>query len=124
MKGFNPGKGTGMDGAFSKALVGNQKNLPEHLKAKIEAAPESPNKMVKKSPMKKMDPPKTQAKIKKMIVSGIEKNMDDRDIRNKINKMSSGNLDYTYDRKTKKVTIKKGNTTGFEGMNETDPDKG
>ena len=76
------------------------------------------------SAFQKLDPPKTQAKIKKMIVSGIEKNMDDRDIRDKINKMSSGKFDYTYDRKTKKVTIKKGNTTGFEGMSETDPDKG
>ena len=31
------------------------------------------------SAMRKLDPPKTQAKIKKMIVSGIEKGMDDRD---------------------------------------------
>ena len=37
-----------------KALIGNQKNLPEELKAKILAAPEeSPNKMYgKKSPKK------------------------------------------------------------------------
>ena len=79
---------------------------------------------MKKSPMKKMDPPATQAKIKKMIIAGIEKNMDDRDIRNKINQMSDGSLDYTYNRKTKKVTIKKGGSTGFEGFDETDPDKG
>ena len=72
----------------------------------------------------KADPPKTQDKIKKMIVSGIDKGMDDRDIRAKINQMSDGSLDYTYDRKTKKVTIKKGGSTGFEGFDETDPDKG
>ena len=76
------------------------------------------------SAFQKMDPPETQAKIKKMIIAGIEKNMDDRDIRNKINQMSDGSLDYTYNRKTKKVTIKKGGSTGFEGFDETDPDKG
>ena len=83
----------------------------------------SPNKM-KKSPMKKMDSPATQAKIKKMIIAGIEKGKDDRDIRAKINQMSDGSLDYIYNRKTKKVTIKKGGSTGFEGFDETDPDKG
>ena len=36
-----------------KALVGKQNNLPGHLKAKIEAAPESPAKMMKKSPAKR-----------------------------------------------------------------------
>jgi len=35
-----------------KKLIGKQGNLPEHLKAKIEAAPESPTKMMKKSPTK------------------------------------------------------------------------
>jgi len=35
-----------------KKLVGNQHRLPEHLKAKIEAAPESPAKMKKKSAAK------------------------------------------------------------------------
>ena len=30
---------------MDKVLVGNQKNLPEHLKKKIEAAPESPTKL-------------------------------------------------------------------------------
>jgi hypothetical protein len=29
---------------MTKKLVGKQHNLPEHLKAKIKAAPESPNK--------------------------------------------------------------------------------
>jgi len=38
---------------LDKELVGKQKNLPEHLKAKIEAAPESPAKM--KSPIKAHD---------------------------------------------------------------------
>lgn len=36
-----------------KKLVGKQHNLPEHLKAKIKAAPESPNKKYK-TVMKKM----------------------------------------------------------------------
>ena len=36
-----------------KALVGKQNNLPAELKAKIEAAPESPAKMMKKSPAKR-----------------------------------------------------------------------
>jgi len=36
-----------------KALVGKQKNLPEHLKKAILAAPESPAKSYGKSPMKK-----------------------------------------------------------------------
>jgi len=35
-----------------KKLIGKQHRLPEHLKAKIEAAPESPAKMMKKSPTK------------------------------------------------------------------------
>ena len=35
-----------------KALIGKQSRLPEHLKAKILAAPESPTKMMKKSPAK------------------------------------------------------------------------
>ena len=36
-----------------KKLVGKQHNLPEHLKAKIEAAPESPNKKYKSAMKKK-----------------------------------------------------------------------
>ena len=36
-----------------KALIGKQNNLPEQLKAKILAAPDSPAKMMKKSPAKK-----------------------------------------------------------------------
>jgi len=35
-----------------KKLIGKQHRLPEHLKAKIEAAPESPAKMKKKSLIK------------------------------------------------------------------------
>jgi len=35
-----------------KALIGKQSRLPEHLKAKILAAPESPAKMKRKSPVK------------------------------------------------------------------------
>lgn len=37
-----------------KALVGKQGNLPTHLQEKILAAPESPAKMYKKSPVKQM----------------------------------------------------------------------
>jgi hypothetical protein len=37
-----------------KALVGKQGNLPMHLQEKIKAAPESPAKMYKKSPVKQM----------------------------------------------------------------------
>ena len=37
--------GLGIMSPMDKELVGNQKNLPEHLKKKIEAAPESPNKL-------------------------------------------------------------------------------
>lgn len=59
MNGFNPGAGTGMGSSpnkmnspTDKSLVGNQKNLPPHLRKKIEAAPPltakekfSPNKI-------------------------------------------------------------------------------
>jgi hypothetical protein len=38
-----------------KALIGKQKNLPEALKAKIMAGPESPAKMMNKSPLKQDD---------------------------------------------------------------------
>ena len=36
-----------------KKLVGKQHNLPEHLKAKIKAAPESPNKKYKSDAQRK-----------------------------------------------------------------------
>ena len=182
MKGFDPGKGTGMSKAAMKMAKKSamQKKFPDLNKdGKITQADvlmgrgviDSPKKM-KKSPMKKevfdntgpararrekarlkkeredkrarattfvdkttaqykkssamkkIDPPATQAKIKKMIIAGIEKGKDDRDIRAKIDQMSDGSLDYVYNRKTKKVTIKKGGSTGFEGFDETDPDKG
>lgn len=42
--------------AMKKALVGNQKNLPEELKAKIKAAPESPAKKHHKMSPAKMSP--------------------------------------------------------------------
>ena len=83
----------------------------------------SPNKM-KKSPMKKMDPPAKQAKIKKMIIAGIEKGKDDRDILKKVREMSDGSVEYTYNRKTKKVKVYPKGHSGFEGELETDPDKG
>lgn len=55
LKGFLTGKGKKKDETpAKKALVGNQKNLPEHLKAKIDAAP-APGKMYGKSMAKKYD---------------------------------------------------------------------
>ena len=51
-KGDSPAK-MKKDSPMEKELVGKQKNLPEHLKKAIEAAPESPAKMGhKKSPAK------------------------------------------------------------------------
>ena len=76
------------------------------------------------SAFQKMDPPETQAKIKKMIVSGIEKGMDDRDIMKKIRSMTDGSKEYTYNRKTKEVRVYPKGRSGFEGELETDPDKG
>ena len=55
LKGFLTGKGKKTkkeETPVKKALVGNQKNLPEHLKAKIDAAP---GKMYGKSMAKKYD---------------------------------------------------------------------
>ena len=72
----------------------------------------------------KADPPKTQDKIKKMIISGIEKGMDDRDILKKVREMSDGSKEYTYNRKTKEVRVYPKGRSGFEGELETDPDKG
>ena len=78
------------------------------------------------SPKKKLKaaPPETQAKIKKMIVCGIEKGMDDRDIMKKIRSMTDGSKEYTYNRKTKEVRVYPKGRSGFEGELETDPDKG
>jgi hypothetical protein len=84
----------------------------------------SPKKAMSPKKKLKADPPETQAKIKKMIISGIEKGKDDRDIMKKINSMSSGNVEYTYNRNTKKVKVRKKGASGFEGELETDPDKG
>jgi hypothetical protein len=81
-------------------------------------------KLKKASAMKKMDPPAKQAKIKKMIIAGIEKGKDDRDILKKINSMSDGSVEYTYNRKTKQVKVRPKGASGFEGELETDPDKG
>ena len=54
-KGDSPAK-MKKDSPMEKELVGKQKNLPEHLKKAIEAAPESPAKMGHKdSPAKKYD---------------------------------------------------------------------
>ena len=66
-----------------KKLIGKQGNLPEHLKAKIEAAPESPTKMMKKSPTKmaKKSPTKKinpfSAEYKRMTVNQRKKKYGD-----------------------------------------------
>ena len=57
------------------------------------------------SPMYKMDPPKRQEEITKMIQSGIQKNKTDKEIDKKIKKMSDGKNTYKYNRKTGEVTV-------------------
>ena len=57
---------------MTKALVGKQHRLPEHLKAKIEAAPESPAKMKKESATKMK---KSMAKKKPNKFSAEYRNM-------------------------------------------------
>jgi len=104
-----------MEGAM-KAMDGAMKAMSPK-----KAMDESPKKAM--SPKKKLDSPETQAKIKKMIISGIEKNISDREIRDNVDDMSDGSLDYNWNRKNKTVTIKKGGSTGFEGLDENDPDK-
>ena len=78
------------------------------------------------SAFQKLDPPETQAKIKKMILSGLDKGKSDKDIMKKINSMSSGDIEYTYNRDKRKVKTRRIKTggMGFEGELETDPDKG
>ena len=50
-----------------KKLVGKQHNLPEHLKAKIKAAPESPNKKYKSDAQRKaVHASKAESAMKKM----------------------------------------------------------
>jgi len=64
-----------------KKLIGKQHRLPEHLKAKIEAAPESPAKMKKKSIAKKKDGKVNpfSAEYKRMTVSQRRKKYNKRD---------------------------------------------
>jgi|14_taG_2_1085336.scaffolds.fasta_scaffold10097_1 hypothetical protein len=74
-----------------KKLIGKQHRLPEHLKAKIEAAPESPAKMKKKSIAKKKDAKVNpfSAEYKRMTVSQRRKKYNKRD--------EAGNFDKTKD---------------------------
>ena len=65
-----------------KALVGKQANLPAELKAKIEAAPESPAKMMKKSPAKMMK--KSPAKKKTDGASNLLKAVPNKKAYNKL----------------------------------------
>jgi len=86
-----------------KKLIGKQHRLPEHLKAKIEAAPESPAKMKKKSIAKKKDGKVNpfSAEYKRMTVSQRRKKYNKRD--------EAGNFDKTKDTYKKiNVKIKKG----------------
>ena len=83
-----------------KKLIGKQGNLPEHLKAKILAAPESPTKMMKKSPTKmkksmakkKGDINPFSAEYKRMTVSQRKKKYGD-DYKSKL--QGSGKDDIT-----------------------------
>ena len=61
-KGDSPAK-MKKDSPMEKELVGKQKNLPEHLKKAIEAAPESPAKMGHKKSPAKMGHKKSPAKM-------------------------------------------------------------
>jgi len=45
-----------METPLDKALVGNQKNLPKHLRDAIEAAPETPVKMIRNIIIATADP--------------------------------------------------------------------
>ena len=83
-----------------KALIGKQNNLPAELKAKIEAAPESPTKMMKKSPakrdvtdtkqLKKMNKEDKQMKKDMLNSSQLQANKDT---------VSQSNIDYFSDNK-------------------------
>jgi len=60
---------------LDRALVGDQKNLPDHLKKKIEAAPtkmvdKDPMKMVKKDPMKMVDPSPMKVVVNPITIAG------------------------------------------------------
>lgn len=61
---------------LDRALVGDQKNLPDHLKEKIEAAPptkmvdKDPMKMAEKDPMKMVDPSPMKVVINPITVAG------------------------------------------------------
>lgn len=58
------------------------------------------------SPMYKMDPPKRQEEIIKMIQTGIQKDKSDKEIMKKIHKMSDGKNTYEYNRKTGEVQVR------------------
>ena len=57
--------GLGSMSPMDKELVGDQHKLPEHLKKKIEAAPESPNKLVVESKEKKQQEEKKEKENKR-----------------------------------------------------------
>ena len=77
-----------------KKLIGNQHRLPEHLKAKIEAAPESPGKLKKSATKLKKE---SVAKLKKSATK-MKKSM----AKNKINPFSAEYKRMTVSQRKKK----------------------
>jgi len=83
---------------MTKKLVGKQHNLPEHLKAKIEAAPESPNKKYKSDAQRKaVHASKAESAMKKKGCKSAYKKYDEdsamkmyKNKRNKSNKPCTG----------------------------------
>jgi len=81
-----------------KKLVGKQHNLPEHLKAKIKAAPESPNKKYKSDAQRKaVHASKAESAMKKKGCKSAYKKYDEnsamkmyKNKRNKSNKPCTG----------------------------------
>ena len=81
-----------------KRLVGKQHNLPEHLKAKIKAAPESPNKKYKSDAQRKaVHASKAESAMKKKGCKSAYKKYDEnsamkmyKNKRNKSNKPCTG----------------------------------
>ena len=102
-----------------KKLIGKQHRLPEHLKAKIEAAPESPAKMKKKSIAKKKDGKVNpfSAEYKRMTVSQRRKKYNkvypgggqykDKDDFEKIGSGKTGTLRTALDKVDKAISKEK-----------------
>ena len=74
--------GSMISSPMDKELVGNQKNLPEHLKKKIEAAPESPNKKGKMKTKTTDGKRKTKVAVKEKGENSKEPTMGKTETRN------------------------------------------